>query len=261
MTESELSGVPADESALQSTDELASAEDQLWVSQLLQSLRVQDEPIPPAVAQRVDEALNALKDDRAGRHSVSGSSASRVNRWFAVAATAALLVGGTALYRQSVVSSAPGSAVASDSYAAPNAESVSGVTGALGAAPTVAQVTSGAQPRVVGGDGQPLSKASLASEVTGLLAERSSSPGSSAGMAAADSTTSSKSTAWADCLSVIPGAAGRIVTAVIQDVRYAGQSADVLVTSPDSAHLEIWIITAGCSSSSTTVLDHELITS
>ena len=268
MTDSELPEPP--QFGLESAD--ASPADHDWVSELLGSLREQDPAIPTEVAARLDQALAGLAVQSGP--GASTTSPGRINRWIAIAATAAMLLGGTALYRQVTSSdSNSGSAVAANGYTAPLSPLASD---SLAAGTASTPVTTSARPDavdIINGSAVALSKGSVVGPVSSALKAavpppvptKTAVPLPVPTTAMADSSTSSTtelSTArnWSDCL-VALGVTPAEPTAVITGVTFEGQTADVLVRTSTSSGVDIWVVASGCSRTSTRLLDHEIQTS
>jgi hypothetical protein len=258
MTDSELPEPP--QFGLESAD--ASPADHDWVSELLGSLREQDPAIPTEVAARLDQALAGLAVQSGP--GASTTAPGRINRWIAIAATAAMLLGGTALYRQVTSSdSNSGSAVAANGYTAPlsplASDSLAGGTAST-------QVTTSARPDavdIINGSAVALSKGSVVGPVSSALKAAVPPPVPTTAMAdSSKSSTTELSTArnWSDCL-VALGVTPAEPTAVITGVTFEGQTADVLVRTSTSSGVDIWVVASGCSRTSTRLLDHEIQTS
>jgi hypothetical protein len=276
MTESEFPVPESDDSALQSSDSTASLEDQAWISGLLGTLRATDEPIPNAVAERLDKALQL--ESAAASTDITPIAVNhrpaRGTRWLAIAAAAAVLIGGTAVYRQATTTEQTGSSVASsETQASESAPITPTVSTALGTADAAAT-------RVIDGSAVTTSKDTVGSSITAVLTAinanggGTAAGGSAGGSANVGSVTTSivqpvptptssveglKTQPWSDCLAAIAGVSGAGPSAVITGITYQGQQADVLVRNTDATHVEVWVIAIGCSAAKTDLLDHEVI--
>ena len=278
MTESEFPVSESDESALQSSDASASLEDQAWISGLLGTLSAKDAPIPDAVAERLDKALRLESVAVSNEVSTPGSNQrpTRGSRWLAIAAAAAVLIGGTAVYRQAITTNQTGSSVASDSFTTQASESAPmtpAVSSALGTADAEAT-------RVIDGSAVTASKDTVGPSITAVLTainaigSGTTEGGTAGGSANVGNTASSvnqpasaptgsveglKTQPWSDCLAAIAGGSGAGPSAVITGITYQARPADVLVRNTDATHVEVWVIAVGCSAAKTDLLDHEVI--
>lgn len=275
----DLSASSDEDLPLGSTSEpLASPADQAWISGLLGGLKSGDASIPADVSARLDRALTDEELLRSTAGQTVATSAPGVGRgtstmrWLAVAAAAVAVVGAGTLFAQSM-STAPGGTtnVANGPINAENSQSA-----AQGQAPTDTKVLAQAD--------RSISKATVGTEVTALLAaaqpDNLGAAGTSAGGSAGGSAGSSvppllpsgsavsssagvldAASPWSDCLIAVTGSASTPAKAVITGIVYEGQSADIIVraVSGDTAHLDVWVVAAGCSRSQARVLHHEVI--
>jgi hypothetical protein len=192
----------------------------------------------------------------------------------AVAAAAAVLIGGTAIYRQASTPQQSGAAVASDNFSAQASEAAPIVPGSA-----ISDSTATANTRVIDGSAVAASKDTIATAIGAALANlnQSASGAAAQGTGTAQGTgaavvpapisqsseaaivSSTAGSPWADCLVKVDGGSAGGLTAVVTGITYQGRTADVLVRTVDANHLDIWVIAIGCTGAKTDLLDHEVV--
>ena len=262
---------------------LVDTAEQVWIAELLGSLRLTQTPLPADVAARLD---NAVAHEQAARlvttQEILEQRPTRGwnTRWLTVAAAALVVIGGASIYRQAM----------SNTGSAANTSLATGETVAQPNQPATDLRTIPAADRVI-------TRANVGTTVNALLlsakpstsevegsttGQAGAAAGGSAGMTPADATATAAPFDSAnpltvpgsspsgsaimpstDCLALIGGVPGSTPDTVITGVVFEGQRANIYLApiQGDSKHIEVWVIAAACSTAQSGVLDHLIIPS
>ena len=262
---------------------LVDTAEQVWIAELLGSLRLTQTPLPADVAARLD---NAVAHEQAARlvttqeHLEQRPTRGWNTRWLTVAAAALVVIGGASIYRQAM----------SNTGSAANTSLATGETVAQPNQPATDLRTIPAADRVI-------TRANVGTTVNALLlsakpstsevegsttGQAGAAAGGSAGMTPADATATAAPFDSAnpltvpgsspsgsaimpstDCLALIGGVPGSTPDTVITGVVFEGQRANIYLApiQGDSKHIEVWVIAAACSTAQSGVLDHLIIPS
>ena len=262
---------------------LVDTAEQVWIAELLGSLRLTQTPLPADLAARLD---NAVAHEQAARlvttQEILEQRPTRGwnTRWLTVAAAALVVIGGASIYRQAM----------SNTGSAANTSLATGETVAQPNQPATDLRTIPAADRVI-------TRANVGTTVNALLlsakpstsevegsttGQAGAAAGGSAGMTPADATATAAPFDSAnpltvpgsspsgsaimpstDCLALIGGVPGSTPDTVITGVVFEGQRANIYLApiQGDSKHIEVWVIAAACSTAQSGVLDHLIIPS
>ena len=262
---------------------LVDTAEQVWIAELLGSLRLTQTPLPADVAARLD---NAVAHEQAARlvttQEILEQRPTRGwnTRWLTVAAAALVVIGGASIYRQAM----------SNTGSAANTSLATGETVAQPNQPATDLRTIPAADRVI-------TRANVGTTVNALLlsakpstsevegsttGQAGAAAGGSAGMTPADATATAAPFDSAnpltvpgsspsgsaimpstDCLALIGGVPGSTPDTVITGVVFEGQRANIYLApiQGDSKHIEVWVIASACSTAQSGVLDHLIIPS